>query len=116
MKKKQIEFTRFAGGATNFFIENILWGEYGKAISREKFPLDVAFFFQHERRLFRKKKLYLCLVSSCPGSLIGRAGENINRVTEKIKKQYPFIDDIKIIESTAVVADPMSFRADYDPL
>lgn len=106
--KLGIKFAWSVAGISSFCVEKLIWDEYGKAIKSD-YPLDVSFFYMYEKKHFRKQKLYLCLVSSRPGSLIGKAGTKIYSFKEKLITKYPFINDVKIIESTMAKRDP----ADY---
>ena len=107
--KERITFSKWTAGVAGISMDDLIWSEYKTCIENKSFPLDITYFFMHEKKLFRKERVYLCLVSSCPGVLIGRAGVNIYSFKDKVKQKYPFITDIKIIESTTITKDPMSY-------
>lgn len=107
--KERITFSKWTAGVAGISMDELIWSEYKTGIENKSYPLDVTYFFMREKKFLRKDRIYLCLVSSKPGVLVGRAGVNIFHLKDQVKAKYPFITDIKIIESTTITRDPMSY-------
>lgn len=93
VKKKRRYFSRYLFGVSNYTLNTILKEHYAGTSCR------ISYSFEHKRRLFRKKHdITLWLISDCPGCLIGKAGRDIDFITNAIKTRYPVIDHVKVLE------------------